>query len=511
LSVLVVVVGVLLIDSPSLVPPRNILVKAGQTARMTAELENAPAWLGKVHFSLADDAPAGAEIDAATGEFSWTPSSDHVGRTHNITLRVARSEASRSPREQRLTVRVNPNEPPQLDPPPVPSEVNVGKEVMFRILARDTDDPPSPIRYALVGDHNPPGATLDPASGKFSWAVTPADSGQVYRLAVEATEQDAQALQATSTAILRVRQRMPVGYGLTAQYYADHEWKQQVIERFDPQINFLWAAGPPHPDLKTDDFAVRWSGWLRPPAAGEYWLIAVSDDGVRVFLDDKAVIDDWGSGPIRRRDAKVILSATPHVLRVEYRDHKDVSAINLRWIRPGGPSAGEPVPPHCLFCVRETAEQAEVVLPRPRRLPADTGLTAEYFSGTNLERSIDRRAEPLIDHWWGLDKPLERLPGDIYSVRWTGRLTPLLPGKYKIVAYSDEGLRVWIDEKPIIDNWKRHSLARNEAEVELSDRPQTLRVEYFDHDQAAVASLRWIPPGDVEEQVIPAWAYSRGL
>jgi len=514
-AMLVVVFGVLLIESPRLVPPRDLVVKAGQTARATAELEDPQAWQGKVHFSLADDAPAGAAIDPTTGEFSWTPTADQAGRIHQITLRVARSETSRSPREQTLRVRVNPNEPPRLDPPLVPDVIKVGDQVAFRVRGRDTDEPPSPLRYALVGDHNPPAAALDPTTGKFWWAVAPPDNGEVYRLAVEATEQDAQLLRATCTSILRVRRRMPVGYGLTAQYYADHEWKQPLIERFDSQIDFLWAAGPPHPDLKADDFAVRWTGWLRPPAPGEYRLVAVSDDGLRVFLDDRAVIDDWGAGPIRRRETNVTLSNKPHALRVEYRDHKDVSAVSLRWVRPSGPPAAEPVPPQCLFCVRETADQAEVKLPPPRRLPAalgpNAGLDAEYSSGTNFERSIDRRVEPRIDHLWGLDKPLERLPADTYSVRWTGRLTPLLPGKYKIVAYSDEGLRVWIDEKPIIDNWKRHPLARNEAEVELSDRPHKLRVEYFDDDHAAVASLRWILPGEVDEQVIPAWVYSRDV
>jgi hypothetical protein len=504
---LVVVFGLLTLDYPRLAPVRELVVKSGQTARATVELQQPEKWAGHVHFSLADDSPPGATIDPATGEFSWLPTADQAGRTHIITARVARSATNRSPHMQSFAVQVNANGPPEFEPTP-DKLVKVADGVVFRVRARDIDEPPSRLRYSLVGEHNPPGATLDATTGEFWWPVAASDAGQIYRLGVEATEQDAQALRATSSALLRVRPRLPVGYGLTAQYFADHDWKQQVVERFDRQLDFLWSIASPHPDLKADDFAVRWTGWLRPPASGEYRIVIVSDDGARVVIDGKTIIDDWAIGPLRRRDAVVTLSNKAHALRVEYREHKDASAVSLRWVRPGRTSIAEPIPPQCLFCVQETAGQTEVALPASRRLPANAGVSAEYFNGTNFERPIDRRVEPAIDHWWGLDKPLDRLPADTYTVRWTGRLTPLVAGKYKIVAYSDEGVRVWIDDKPIIDNWKRHAIARDQAEIELSDRPHKLRVEYFDDDQGALASLRWILPGDVEEQVIPAWAFS---
>jgi hypothetical protein len=505
-ALLLVVFSLLTLDSPRLAPLRDVVVKTGQTARTRAELEEPDKWAGGVYFSLGEDAPFGATIDANTGEFSWSPTVEQGGRVHRIAVRVARSTANRSPHEQSLQVQVNANFPPHLESPS-DRVAKVGEQVAFRVRGRDTDEPPSRLRYSLVGEHNPPGATLEPASGEFWWPVGTRDAGQTYRIAVEAVEQDGEALRANASSIIRVHPRMPVGYGLTAQYFADHEWTQQVVERFDRQVDFLWCSAAPHPDLTGDDFAVRWTGWIRPPAAGEYRIVAVSDDGVRVSIDDKTLIDDWSIGPLRRREAAVKLSSKPHSLRVEYREHKEAAIVSLRWIRPGNANVEEVIPPQCLFCVQETGEQAEVKLPAGRAL-RNLGLTAEYFSGTNFERAIERRVEPLIDHFWGLDKPLARLPADLYSVRWTGRLTPILAGKYKLVTYSDDGVRVWIDDKPVIDHWKRHVATRDEAEVELAAQPHKIRVEYFDDDHAALVSLRWILPGDVEEAVIPTWAFS---
>ena len=48
------------------------------------------------------------------------------------------------------------------------------------------------------------------------------------------------------------------------------------------------------PEVPADDFSVRWTGKLVPTKTGSHVLAVASDDGSRLYLDGKMVIDNWG-------------------------------------------------------------------------------------------------------------------------------------------------------------------------------------------------------------------------
>lgn len=133
--------------------------------------------------------------------------------------------------------------------------------------------------------------------------------------------------------------------------------------------------------------------------------------------------------------------------------------------------------------------------------PPVPGLRAEYFAGY-LDRVIDR-IEPGIDVIWGAKGPSADVGVDRYSARWTGTLTPPESGTYTIATETDDGVRVWIDDALIIDDWRGHFVTRNTAEVTLTaDQPVALRVDYFEYDLDASARLLW-STDSLPEEVIP--------
>ena len=60
-------------------------------------------------------------------------------------------------------------------------------------------------------------------------------------------------------------------YGLKAEYFQKADASgTPVTTRVDKQIDFDWDAAAPVPGLRSDSFAVRWSGTITPPDAGDY-------------------------------------------------------------------------------------------------------------------------------------------------------------------------------------------------------------------------------------------------
>ena len=82
--------------------------------------------------------------------------------------------------------------------------------------------------------------------------------------------------------------------GLKGEYFDNEDLKgTPAMVVTSPHINFTWgddsfAAGHP-----TDHFSVRWTGYFIPTKTDDYRFYSSADDGVRLFIDNQQVINDW--------------------------------------------------------------------------------------------------------------------------------------------------------------------------------------------------------------------------
>ena len=84
-----------------------------------------------------------------------------------------------------------------------------------------------------------------------------------------------------------------------------------------------------------------------------------------------------------------------------------------------------------------------------------------------------------------------------FSVRWTGQIVPPVTGTYAIALTCDDGGRVTLDGKPLIDDWSEHQARTTTKAVDLvAGHRYDLAVEYFNAGGDAVCALGWTPPGD---------------
>jgi beta-glucosidase len=82
--------------------------------------------------------------------------------------------------------------------------------------------------------------------------------------------------------------------GLVGEYFTNIEMKGNPSKiRVDSVLDFKWEWDAPFEDFPKDYFSVRWSGYLKIDRSSFYAINVSSDDGIRFYLDDRLVIDDW--------------------------------------------------------------------------------------------------------------------------------------------------------------------------------------------------------------------------
>ncbi|MBP8303790.1 MAG: DUF5110 domain-containing protein, partial [Phycisphaerae bacterium] len=134
--------------------------------------------------------------------------------------------------------------------------------------------------------------------------------------------------------------RTPDGQpGLAVQYYAGTRFDTAKGKEVDKVVDHDWP-GPPLADPPggldgMDNFSAIWQGTLLAPEDGEYEIGVEGDDGFRLFLDGKRVVQDWSDNAKRYRSAKVTFSKGQEVpLKLEFYQGGGERAIRLGWRTP---------------------------------------------------------------------------------------------------------------------------------------------------------------------------------
>ncbi|WP_299539287.1 LamG-like jellyroll fold domain-containing protein [uncultured Streptomyces sp.] len=132
-------------------------------------------------------------------------------------------------------------------------------------------------------------------------------------------------------------------HGLKGEYFAmsapgARDFARLGATALDPDINFPSLTGAFESATgKTEHTTARWTGQIQAPATGDYTFSASGDNGFRLFVDDKAVIDHWVPDWDNEQTAAQpvhLVAGEKHSFRLEM--FQDVGGANmfLRWSSP---------------------------------------------------------------------------------------------------------------------------------------------------------------------------------
>jgi len=93
---------------------------------------------------------------------------------------------------------------------------------------------------------------------------------------------------------------------------------------------------------------------------------------------------------------------------------------------------------------------------------------------------------------------------DFFSVRWRGQVQPQYSQEYTFYANTDDGVRLWVDGRLLVDNWVNQGLTEKSGKITLeAGKKYDIRLDNYDYDLGAQAHLSWSSASQAK-QVIPA-------
>jgi len=140
------------------------------------------------------------------------------------------------------------------------------------------------------------------------------------------------------------------------------------------------------------------------------------------------------------------------------------------------------------------------------------GLIGEYFNTMIPSgQPVLKRTDPSIDVDYGTNSPEPNVVDeDFFSVRWRGEVQVAFSEVYTFYTRTNDGSRLWIDEKLIVDKWawvNRVVDTRGEPIELVAGERYSIRMEWFNEDGDAEAHLIWESASE-PKAIIPSAAFS---
>jgi beta-glucosidase len=110
---------------------------------------------------------------------------------------------------------------------------------------------------------------------------------------------------------------------------------EPVASRRDAQVDFHWTFNRPAPGLDPSWFSVRWTGSIEMPFGSSRRLTVQGDDGYRLWIDGRLVLDRWGKvGPGPHPAPVSLRPGTIHAIRLEFHEGGGNGRVRLVWESP---------------------------------------------------------------------------------------------------------------------------------------------------------------------------------
>ncbi|MGD1899739.1 MAG: DUF4347 domain-containing protein, partial [Phormidesmis sp.] len=137
------------------------------------------------------------------------------------------------------------------------------------------------------------------------------------------------------------------------------------------------------------------------------------------------------------------------------------------------------------------------------------GLKGEYYNNTNFTDLAVTRTDRTINFDWGKGSPAANVDSDTFSVRWRGKVEPRYSENYTFQTNSDDGVRLWVNDRLIINKFLDQDETKHTGSITLEAGQQyDIRLDYYEQSGDAISELSWSSTSQALEIIPKSQLYS---
>lgn len=245
-----------------------------------------------------------------------------------------------------------------------------------------------------------------------------------------------------------------------------------ALIRNDTFVDFNWGYGSPNSSFVFSSyFSARWTRSFTF-LGGVYRFNLIADDGIRAMVDGNVIFDQYSYVGAQSNQIDVAITPGVHTITYDYVQQAGLAYVRATFVRI---STGGTVP-----C---TLSCPPVVSNGP--------WYTQYYNGIDLSGAVLKVATyGGLSFNWGWGAPDPAVPANLWSARFT-QTRYFGKGVYRFVARSDDGIRIFVDDHPVVNQWVQQSARTITGDIALTAGNHNIRVEYMQVYGLAELQVYW--------------------
>jgi chitodextrinase len=371
------------------------------------------------------------------------------------------------------------------DPPSVPSNlkaVAVNSDQINLSWVASTDNVPV-AGYRVKRD----GKVVATVTGA-SFGDATAKAGTTYYYQVDAFNSSNQSSAYSSKVKVTTpprRQPQPT-HGVTTLFYPNANFTGKAYVTISPNIATNFGRFSPLPGIiPIHGYGIRWRGRVAVPSSGVYTFFVESYGGkINLSFNNKTVISDktvMQGG----QSVTMHLDAGQYNVKMDYANVGGFGYASLLWYGPG---------------------ISKALIPESALYPQRFGLRGMYYNNMSVSGTpvIYNLASPVAYDWGeGKSAPAYGVRGTRFSAQWEGYVSVPTSDTYTFYTNTDDGARLWVNNKEVVNEWRDHSLKQYSGTMYVKAGTYPIVMQYYQNKGDDAASLLW-SSSTIQKQIIPA-------